>query len=298
MQKIKSASTSLSCRRKMTNQDIIEKILEKNPEISQEQILEKLQAEKSRTGGLLGDETLLRLIAAKYGVEVPQNSMHNSGTLATSRLFAGLNDVSVAGRLIAVFPAKSFQGAEKSGKFATLMIADNDGILRVVLWNEKAELVEKGELKTNQAVRLMHGYTRDDRYGKTELHLGGKSQIEIEPEDKATEYPPIEKFTAKIKTLNVMSGNVLISGTVRAILGKTNFTRNDSTDGIVMRLTLADDSGQVTVVVWNEKAAELQNVKANARLLLVNAKVKETQNGGVEVHVDSNTFVDAQAVIG
>jgi len=81
MQKIKSASTSLSCRRKMTNQDIIEKILEKNPEISQEQILEKLQAEKSRTGGLLGDETLLRLIAAKYGVEVPQNSIHNSGTL-------------------------------------------------------------------------------------------------------------------------------------------------------------------------------------------------------------------------
>ena len=57
----------------MTTQDIIDKILAKNPEISQEQILEKLQAEKTRTGGLLGDETLLRLIAAKYGVEVQQN---------------------------------------------------------------------------------------------------------------------------------------------------------------------------------------------------------------------------------
>lgn len=292
MQKIKSACASLSCRRKMTTQDLIREIQAKNPQISQEQILERLKSERARTGGLLGDETLLRLIAAKFGVQVQQNSFHNSGILSTSRLFAGLYDVTVAGRLIAIFPAKNFQNGEKSGKFATMIIADNDGILRVVLWNEKAELVEKSELKAGQTVRLLHGYTRGDRNGKTELHLGSKSQIEIQPQTKAVEYPPIEKFTVKIKTLNATSGNVLLSGTVKAVLGKTNFTRNDSTDGTVMRLTLADDSGQVTLVVWNEKAAELENLEANARLQLINAKVKEAQNGGLEVHVDSNTFVN------
>ena len=35
-------------------------------------------------------------------------------------------------------------------------------------------------------------------------------------------------------------------------------------------------------------------LKANARLLLINARVKEGQNGGLEVHVDSNTFIDFQ----
>ena len=100
----------------MTSQTIIQEILAANPQISHEQILEKLQAEKTRTGGLLGDETLLRLIAAKFGVQVQQNHIQNSGVLSTSRLFAGLYDVTVAGRLIAVFPAKTFQGAEKSGK--------------------------------------------------------------------------------------------------------------------------------------------------------------------------------------
>ena len=104
----------------------------------------------------------------------------------------------MAGRLIAVFPAKTFQGQEKSGKFATLMLGDNEGLLRVVLWNERAEIVEKGELKAGQAVRFLHGYTREDRYGKTELHLGNKSLIELQPEDKSGDYPPIEKFTAKI----------------------------------------------------------------------------------------------------
>jgi len=275
----------------MTTQDLIREIRAKNPQISQEQIQEKLKAERARTGGLLRDETLLRLIAAKFGIEVQQNSFHNSGILSTSRLFAGLNDVTVAGRLIAVFPARTFQGPEKSGKFATLMIADNEGILRVVLWNEKAELIESAVLKAGQAVRLLHGYTRNDRFGKTELHLGSKSQIEIEPEEKATKYPQMEKFVVKINSLTSMSGNVHLAGTVKAVLGKTKFTRIDQTDGVVMRLTLADDSGQIALVVWNEKTAELENAAANARLLLVNAKVKETQNGGVEVHVDSNTFV-------
>ncbi len=198
---------------KMTIQDLIQEIQRQNPLISQEQILERLQAERAKTGGLLGDETLLRLIAAKFGLQVQQNTIHNSGVLSTSRLFAGLYDVTVAGRLIAVFPAKTFQGAEKSGKFATIMLTDAEGVLRVVLWDSKAEMVERDELKAGQVVRLIHGYTKEDRFGKTELHLGSKSQILIETEAKADQYQSIEKFTTKIQTLNANSGNVHLAGT-------------------------------------------------------------------------------------
>jgi replication factor A1 len=279
----------------MNIQDIIDKILAKNPEINKEQILEKLQVEKYRTGGLLGDETLLRLIAARYGVEVRQNTIQNSGTLSTSRLFAGLNDVTVAGRLIAVYPARTFEG-EKPGKFATLMVADSDGIVRVVLWNDKADLVEKGELKVGQAVRLLHGYTRQDRYAKVELHLGGKSLIEVEPQEKASEYPTIDKFATKISSLNKTAGIVHLSGNVKSVLGLTKFTRSDQSDGTVVRFVLADDSGEVTVVAWNEKARELEKtLKANTCLQLGNAKVKENQNGIIEVHVDFTSFISVQA---
>ncbi len=279
----------------MTTQEIIQKILQKNPAVSQLQILEKLQAERARTGGLLGDETLLRLIAAKYGVEVQQNSIQNSGTLSISRLFAGLNNVTVAGHLIAVFPTRTFEG-ERPGKFATLMVADNDGILRVVLWNDKADLVEKGELKAGLAVRLIHGYTKQDRDGKVELHLGEKSKIEIETQKRTIEYAAIDKFASKIDSLNKTSGNVHLSGTVKAVLGITKFTRSDQTDGTVLRFSLSDDSGEVMVVAWNEKALELEkNLKASASLQLGNVKVKEGQNGGIEVHVDFTSFVNIQA---
>ena len=87
-----------------------------------------------------------------------------------------------------------------------------------------------------------------------------------------------------------------LSGEVKEVLSESSFIRSDTSVGTVTRLTLMDDSGLVTVVFWNEKATELENtLKANARLLLINARVKEGQNGVVEVHVDSNTFIDIQA---
>lgn len=279
----------------MTTQELMQEIMRKNPLISQMQILEQLQAEKERTGGLLGDETLLRLIAAKFGIKVQQNIIQSSGVLSTNRLLAGLYDVTVAGRLIAIFPAKTFQTAENSGKFVTLMVGDSEGIVRVILWNEKTELVEKGELKVGQALKLLHAYTKDDRYGKVEVHLGTKSKIEVEAEAKMNQYIPIEKFTAKISSLSLQTGSVNLLATVREILGESTFIRNDTSVGIVTRLAISDDSGETTIVFWNEKAEELEAIlKSNARLLLLNARVKEGQSGGIEVHVDQNTFVEFQ----
>ena len=56
----------------MTDEEIIQQILLKHPEISRNQVLENLKTEKHRTGNLIADTTLLRLVAARYGVETSQ----------------------------------------------------------------------------------------------------------------------------------------------------------------------------------------------------------------------------------
>jgi replication factor A1 len=280
----------------MTDQEIITAILAKHPELSEQQIQETLVQEKARSGGLLGDETLLRLIAARHGVEVTQKQTVLSRILPSGRLFAGLNDVSVEGRLVAVFPARSFNGVEKSGKFANLMIVDNDSILRVVLWNDKADIVENGELQAGQIVRLLHGYTRDDQFGKVELHLGGKSKIEID-ENSQTEYPGVEKFASKIAEITNTFSNVHLAGMVKEVFGCKTFTKGDGTEGKLLRFTLVDGSAETTVVVWNGKVDELEpQIKPKACLHLVNGKVKERENGGFEIHVDSTSFVQVKPV--
>ncbi len=131
-----------------------------------------------------------------------------------------------------------------------------------MLWNDKANMVEGGELKVGQDNSASSRVHSEDRYGKVELHLGGKSKIEVDPPEKTSNYPPAEKFTTKIGLLNCASGNVHISGIVKAVSALTTFPRAGDIDGKVMRVTLADDSGQITAVVWNEKAAEIETLKA------------------------------------
>jgi replication factor A1 len=275
----------------MTDEEIIQQILSKHPEVSRNQILENLETEKSKTGGLIADETLLRLIAARYGVEILQDRVYRK--LSISHLVPGLNDVTVTGRVIAVYPPRTFEG-ERSGKFASLMIADKDATLRVILWNDKVELIEAGELKAGQIVRFSHGYTREDRKGKAELHLGSKSQIEVEPKNiKADEYSSIGKFATRISEVTKAYKNIHLTGTVKELFPASTFTRSDMSTGTVMRFTLADGTGEIPVVVWNEKAEELEkSLKINAKLQLVNAKVKENASGEFEVHVDSYTYVE------
>ena len=280
----------------MTAEDIIQQILSKHPELSRDQILENLETEKNKTGGLIADETLLRLIAARHGIEPTQRSIIRN--LSISHLVPGLNDVTVTGRVVVAYPPRTFKG-EKTGKFANLIIADKDATIRVVLWNDKVDLAESGDLKAGQIVCFSHGYTREDRKGKVELHLGSKGQIEIEPENvRADEYPCIGEFSTKINKVTPAHSIIHIAGTVKKVFPASTFTRSDMSTGTVMRLTLKDETGEIPVVLWNEKAEEIgKNVQVNANLQLINAKVKENGNGKLEVHVNAYTHVEISAML-
>jgi len=280
----------------MTTEKIIAAILARQPELSEQQIQEMLKEERERSGGLIGDETLLRLIAARFGVDVIKQVEIN-GILSSDRLFMGLNNVSVEGRLVAVFPARSFSGGERSGKIANLVIVDEMGMLRVVLWNDKAEFVERNELQVGQIIRFLHGYTREDQYGKVELHLGVKGKVEINVDPKVS-YPGVEKFAMKIGEISDTFNNVHLVGVVKEVFGSKTFTKGDSTRGKFMRFILADDSAEIAVVVWNGKVDVLEKqLKPKVCLYLINGKVKEKEGGGFEVHVDSSSFVQVQSVV-
>ena len=280
----------------MTPEEIIQQILSQRPEITREAVLEKLEVERNKTNGLIADATLLRLIAAGYGVEILSNRIY-AHALSISHLVPELNDVVVSGRVVAVYPVKAFEG-KTSGKYASLMVADGDGVLRVMLWNDKAGLVESGELKTGLVARFSHGYTREDRAGKVELHIGDKSMVEVNPHDlRVEDYPSISKFATKISDITVAQRSINVVGVVKAVFSSSTFTRQDLTAGKVLRFTLADDSGEIKVVVWNEKAEELEpRVKRGVAVELVNAKAKRDSNGGFEVHVDSSTYIGVSAV--
>jgi ssDNA-binding replication factor A large subunit len=252
----------------MTPDTVIQQILEKKPEIEREQILSRLSVARNMTGGLIADVSLLRMIAAELGVEIASEEGTFTHRLSLGHLVSGLNNATVIGRVVAVYPIKTFEGA-KPGKFGSVSIADNDGIVRVILWNEKTSVVESGELKVGQIVKFAHGYTKADKFGSPELHIGERSQVELNPQNiKSEDYPSISKFATKIKQLNLEQKSVHVEGKVKEVFGSSSFTRSDQTPGKVLRIKVGDETGEVTVIFWNEKAEEIESkVKRNAQLV-------------------------------
>ncbi len=282
----------MATEKELNPETIIQQILDKKPEVGREQLLSRLSVARNMTGGLIADVSLLRMIAAELGVEVPSEEGTFTHKLSLKHLVAGLNNATVIGRVVAVYPIKTFEGM-KPGKFGSVSIADNDGVVRVILWNEKTSVVESGELRVGQIVKFAHGYTKADKFGTPELHVGERSQVELNPQNvKSEDYPSISRFATKIKQLTLEQKSVHVEGKVKEVLGTSSFTRSDQTAGKVLRIKVADETGEVTVVFWNEKAEEIESkVKRNAQIEIVNAKVKPSQNGEVEVHVDFSSYI-------
>lgn len=276
-----------------TVEEIIIKILSKHPELSRGDIMKSLENEKRKTGGYISDEILLQMIAAGLGVEVSSEAA--KPRLLINSLVPGLSDVTIVGRVIAVFPAKVSEKSKRA-RVASLFIADKSSVLRVVLWNDKVAFAEPSKMKVDQIVRFHHGYTKEDRWGKVELHIGEKGEVEINPQNvESKDYPTIAEFSTKIGTITEAYKNMRIHiiGTVEDVFQPSTFKRQDSSLGKVMRFILADETGKIPVVAWNDKVDEVEDfLRSEAKLQIVNAKVKKAMDKSLEVHVESGTYID------
>jgi replication factor A1 len=277
----------------MTDEETKGQIRSKHPEISEEEIADRLKKEKHRAGGFISDETLLRMIAAQMGMET-KNGFFKTPTLSVVDLVPGLGNVTVVGRVVAVFPPKEFNGSRK-GKLASFLIADEIGIIRVVMWNDRTKLAESGNIRVGQILRVSRAYAKEGRGGKVELHVGEKCRIDVDPSDvEPSKYPTITRFTTRINQITHDQKNkkVNVIGKVKRFFPASTFEREDSSSGKVMRFILADGTGEISIVAWNEKVDELQAMlKEDAGLQIVNAKVKKAMEQKLEIHVDSETYV-------
>ncbi len=274
---------------------LINAIISKNSTISRDTLLKRLEEERKKSGGLISDDVLLRMVAAEFGVKVSHEAFTPSMPLIAS-LVPGLNDVTVVGRAIAVFPAKISDKENRRVRFASMLVADKSGTMRVVLWNDKAGFADPDKIRIGQIVRFSHGYTKEGRLGHAELHIGEKGEVDTNPKNvEAEDYPTIEELSTKIGAITSALKNkrVNLIGEVMEIFQESTFERKDKTIGKVVRFILADETGEIPIVVWNEKVDEVREIlKKGFKLQVVNAKAKKVLNGKMEIHADNETYIN------
>ena len=168
-------------------------------------------------------------------------------TYRVEDLTLGASDVNLTGKLLDVDDGyRTFSRDDESdGKVANLAIGDPTGRIRVTLWDEKAELVE--ELSAGTSVEIVDGYVRE-RDGDLELHVGNRGAIE--ELDEEIEYVP---ETTDIAVAEI-GQTVDIKGGVIETDPKRTFDRDDGSEGQVRNIRVKDDTDDIRVALWGDKA--------------------------------------------
>ncbi|MBP1986016.1 single-stranded DNA binding protein [Halolamina salifodinae] len=170
-----------------------------------------------------------------------------SDTYTVEELSMGLSDVTLVGELLDVDDDyRTFDRDDGTeGRVANVSIGDETGRIRVTLWDEATDLLE--ELSAGEIVEVVDGYVRE-REGDLELHVGSRGTIEEVDED--VEYVPDTTDIADVE----MGDTVDIAGAVIETDDKRTFDRDDGSQGQVRNVRVRDDSGDIRVALWGEKA--------------------------------------------
>ncbi|MXR50627.1 single-stranded DNA binding protein [Halovenus sp. WSH3] len=161
-------------------------------------------------------------------------------------LTLGQSDVTVRGLVLGTEEVRTFSRDDGSeGRVSNLTLGDETGRIRVTLWDDRADRAE--QLESGTAVEIIDGYVRE-REGSLELHVGDRGEIDEIDEEVAFEpdATPIESAE--------LDATIDIAGVVRSTDPKRTFDRDDGSEGQVRNVRVQDDTGDIRVALWGEKA--------------------------------------------
>ena len=163
----------------LTYNDIIEKIVSEKG-VSKEEVEEKIEAKIKQLSDLISKEGAAQIVANQYGVRVIENLTDKNFKI--NELPKGVGSVNALGKVVQVFGVRTFNRNGKEGKVANLIIGDETGTVRLVVWDENIiSKIEDGLIEEGTILKARNAYSKLNN-GRNELHLGGKALVEINPE--------------------------------------------------------------------------------------------------------------------
>ena len=161
-------------------------------------------------------------------------------------LSMGQSDVNVQGIVLGTESIRTFDRDDGSeGRVANLTLGDESGRIRVTLWDDRADRAE--ELGTGTPVEVVDGYVRE-RDGSLELHVGDRGAVE--EVDDSIDFSPETDPIGGVE----LEQTVDLGGVVRSVDPKRTFDRDDGSEGQVRNVRIQDDTGDIRVALWGEKA--------------------------------------------
>lgn len=271
---------------------LIGELLASRPELSRDDLLRRIEEKKRTVGaGYLTDQGALFLVAGELGVSLRKEGA--SSDLGLGDLYIGANDVTVVARVLAVYPVATYNKKDGGGqgKYQRLTLFDGKSTVRLTVWEEGLEQIEKLGLKVDTPLRVANGYVKQGLDGKPNLNLGKRGRLEILADDKLlAKLPSISSMTKNLPTLTKEDQFVALEGTVSSEPRYSEFVRSDGSEGSLFQFGLARDGAKETrVVIWSPTARpELQR---GQRVQITNLRARRSNTGDFEIHGDAGSAI-------
>ncbi|MEK6828015.1 MAG: OB-fold nucleic acid binding domain-containing protein [Nanoarchaeota archaeon] len=195
---------------KIPYEEIILKINEKT-NMSVAEIEDRIEKKLKQLSGLISREGAAHIVANELGVKIFEPL---SGKLQIKNILTGMRDVETIGKVLQVSDTREFMRNDAVSKVASMLIGDETGTIRVVMWGSQAD--NAAALGSNDIVKIIGGYVRDNN-GRKEIHLNEKSQLLINPKGEIINDVNIEFKTRnrkEIKELNENDNEAELLGTI------------------------------------------------------------------------------------
>ncbi|MDY6965933.1 MAG: OB-fold nucleic acid binding domain-containing protein [Halobacteriota archaeon] len=191
---------------------------------------------------------------------------------------ADMSAVNVIGKVIDSGEVRTFERKDgTAGKVKSLVIGDETGKMRVVLWGEQTN----ENFNVGEVIEVSNGYSKES-YNNVEVHLGRGAAIRVTDED--VDY---KEHITPIDGIG-LDGVYNIMGNVTGIDTMREFVKKDGRAGRVANIYVNDKTGRIKVVLWDNHADLMGEVDIGSPVKITDGYVKVGFNDEIELNVGWN----------
>jgi replication factor A1 len=276
----------------LTLEETIELILKHRSDYERKDILTMIEEKREELGReVINDESAAMIVARELGVD-----LHQISPKARQRIediTESTRNVALTAKVLNIGTVRTFSrkdgGAE--GKVASIVVSDETGSIRVVLWDDLTNAVSEDVISIGDVIQVRGAYVKRGLGDALELNLGRMGQIRVledyEIEDLDIDF--IEPSTGDQKISDLKDGlfNISLKVVVQRVFRLSTFTRQrDGSEGRVLSIVGADDTGTVRLVFWDDKASEMEDAEQGEVIQLRGVNTRLNREGTeVEAHV-------------
>ncbi|MFX1251485.1 MAG: hypothetical protein ACFFCZ_07735 [Promethearchaeota archaeon] len=193
-------------------------------------------------------------------------------------------DIDVKGVVKSISKISTFEKSSgEEGRVGSLRLVDKEGQTRITFWDDMTAQLEK--LSPGDELLIEGVQTRPNRDGVIELQTSRRTHITMLGK-KSIPQEPVN--FVKISEITENSSNITVDARVGGIGGTTTFEKSDGSQGSVGRLLIYDETGTIQLVLWDDHASMMQNLRKDQGVRIDNGYAKKGIYDNLELQIGRN----------